>query len=312
MSMKEIEKFITEKTSFPLKDRHDLPSSSTTFEGGAHYRMEVPGIENAANFETLVKEAEKQQVPIHRVIGTVGGSAYLDKAELKYYAQIGADAKMETLVNPMATRGWDTGRQYLTPEGYVSGMRVRGQDNLYLWLKEVNRCIEAGIRGFLIPDEGLLYIASKMRAEGVLPADVKFKVSVFAGHGNAVGAKMLEELGADSFNPLADLSLAMFAAIRSVTNIPMDVYMSIVDSMGGNQRHVEADEIARICAPVYFKFEPGKNECDLYNSWHEDAHLNHLVKVKVRMAKVCKEWCDESDTKLVFNDYTDDLAVPKP
>ena len=88
MSMKEIEKFITEKTSFPLKDRHDLPSSSTTFEGGAHYRMEVPGIENAANFETLVKEAEKQQVPIHRVIGTVGGSAYLDKAELKYYAQI--------------------------------------------------------------------------------------------------------------------------------------------------------------------------------------------------------------------------------
>jgi hypothetical protein len=146
----------------------------------------------------------------------------------------------------------------------------------------------------------------------VIPADVKFKVSVFAGHGNAVGAKMLEELGADSFNPLADLSLAMFGSIRSVTNIPLDVYMSIVDSMGGHQRHVEADEIARICAPVYFKFEPGKNECDLYNSWHENGHLNHLVKVKVRMAKICKEWCDESETKLVFNDYTDDLAIPKP
>ncbi|MDW7677080.1 MAG: hypothetical protein SCK57_05415, partial [Bacillota bacterium] len=107
MSMKDIEKFITEKTVFPVKDRYDLPSSAVTFDGGAHYRMEVPGIENAANFEVLVKEIEAQKVPIHRVIGTVGGSAYLDKAELKYYAQIGADAKIETLVNPVPTRGWD-------------------------------------------------------------------------------------------------------------------------------------------------------------------------------------------------------------
>jgi hypothetical protein len=312
MSMKEIEKHIKENLGFPLDDLHDLPSSKATFDGGAHYRMEVPGIENVSNFETLIKESEKQNIKIHRVIGTVGGSALLDKEELKYYAQIGHDAKMETLVNPMPTRAWDTGKQYGTPEGYVSGMRVRGQHNLYLWLREVNRCIEAGIRGFLIPDEGLLYLANKLRADGLIPADVKFKVSVFAGHGNAVGARMLEEMGADSFNPLADLSLGMFAAIRQVTNIPLDIYMSIVDSMGGNQRHVESEEIARICAPVYFKFEPGKNECDLYNSWHDDATLNHLVKVKVRMAKVSKEWCDDGETNLVFNDYTDDLAIPKP
>lgn len=312
MTMKAIEKYIQEKTVFPLKDLHDMPSSKVAFEGGAHYRMEVPGIENAANFEVLVKEAQARKLPIHRVIGTVGGSAVLDKQELKHYAQIGADAKMETLVNPVPTRAWDTGKQYGTPEGYVSGMRVRGQDNLYMWLREVSRCIDAGIRGFLIPDEGMLYLAHKLRADGVIPADVKFKVSVFAGHGNAVGAKMLEEMGADSFNPLADLSLAMFASIRSVTDIPLDVYMSIVDSMGGNQRHVEADEIARICSPVYFKFEPGKNECDLYNAWHDDATLNHLVKVKVRMAQVCKEWCDESDYDLKFNDYTEDLAIPKP
>ncbi|SCY91059.1 hypothetical protein [Alkaliphilus peptidifermentans] len=312
MTMKNIENFILEKTSFPLKDRHDLPSSSTTFEGGAHYRMEIPGIENAENFEVLVKEAAKYKMPIHRVIGTVGGSALLDKQELKYYAQIGAEAKIEALVNPAPTRGWDTGRQYLTAEGYVSGMRIRGQDNLYLWLKEFNRCLEAGLRGFLIPDEGLLYLLNKMRADGAIPADVKFKVSVFAGHGNAVGGKLLEELGADSFNPLADLSLAMFAAIRSVTNIPLDVYMSIVDSMGGNQRHIEADEIARICAPVYFKFEPGKNECDLYNSWHDSDHLNHLVKVKVKMAQICKEWVEDSGKKLIFNDYKEDLAIPKP
>ncbi len=73
-----------------------------------------------------------------------------------------------TLVNPVPTRGWDTGKQYGTPEGYVSGMRVRGQDNLYMWLRELSRCIDVGIRGFLIPDEGLLYLANKLREDGVI------------------------------------------------------------------------------------------------------------------------------------------------
>ncbi len=312
MAFADIIRFIEEKTDFPVKDRHDLPSSPLTFEGGAHYRMEITGIECAENFEVLIKEMDKYKIPIHRIIGTVGGSARLDFQELKYYAQMGADTKTEVLLNPVPSRGWDLGRQYITPEGYVSGMRLRGQDNLYLWLKEFDRCLEAGIRGFLIVDEGLLNLLNKMREAGTIPKDVKFKVSVFAGHGNAINGKLLEELGADSFNPLADLTLAMFASIRSVTKIPMDVYMSLVDSMGGFQRNLEADEIARICSPVYFKFEPGKNECDIYNAWVSPDHLNELVKLKMKYAQIAKEWCDRSNYNLVFNDYKEDLSIPRP
>jgi hypothetical protein len=63
--------------------------------------MEVPGIENAENFEVLVKEIEEHKLPIHRVSSVqLADLLYMDKAELKYYAQIGADAKIETLVNP--------------------------------------------------------------------------------------------------------------------------------------------------------------------------------------------------------------------
>jgi hypothetical protein len=312
MAFSKIEKFITEKTDFPLKDRHDLPASKTTFAGGAHYRMEIPGIETVSNFESMLDEARKRDIPVHRVIGTVGGSALLDTKELKEYAQIGADSKIEVLLNPMPSRGWDNGRQYVTPEGYVSGMRLRGHDNLYYWLKEFDRCLDAGIRGFLIPDEGLLYLLNKMREDGAIPKDVKLKVSVFAGHANGVGGKLLAELGADSFNPLADLSLAMLASIRSVVDIPLDVYMSIVDSMGGHQRQLEAAEIARICSPVYFKFEPGKNECDLYNSWKDPSYQDFLVKEKVKYAGICKEWCDKSGYDLVFNDYREDLSIPRP
>lgn len=312
MAFKEMMDYMQNEMKFPTKDLNDLPTSDKTFEGGAHYRMEITGIESARNFENLVKEIDKQNAVIHRVIGMVGGSALIDKAQLKEYAQISADAKIEALVNPMASRAWDGGNQYKTPEGYVSGMRLRGQDNMYLWLKEFDRCLNAGIRGFLITDESVLHTVVKMRAAGLIPAETKFKVSVFAGHGNAVAGKMLEDMGADSFNPLADLTLPMFASIRSATNIPMDVYMSLVDSMGNIQRHVDSDEIARICAPVYFKFEPGKNEMDIYNAWHDDEPLDRLIPVKVRMAKIAKEWCDESETELVFNDYKEDLAIPKP
>ena len=311
MSFKAIEKFITENTDFPLKDRYDLPSSASTFPGGAHYRMEVPGIECVSNFEAMLDEVKKRNIPVHRVIGTVGGSALLDFQELKYYAQIGAESKVEVMLNPVPARSWDTGRQYVTSEGYVSGMRIRGHDSLYYWLKEFDRCLEAGIRGFLIPDEGLLYLLGKMRSEGVIPANVRFKVSVFAGHANAIGGKLLQELGADSFNPLADLTLPMLAAIRSAVDLPLDVYMSIVDSMGGHQRQLEAAEIARICAPVYFKFEPGRSEAELYNAWKEPGYQDFLVREKVKYAQICKEWCDKSDFGLVFNDSREDLSIPE-
>jgi len=296
MSMASIESYIVNKTSYPIKDRYDLPNSNKTFPGGA---------------EAMLSESEKRNLPIHRVIGTVGGSALLDSQELKYYAQIGAQSKTEVLLNPMPARSWDSGRQYTTPEGYVSGMRIRGHDSLYHWLKEFDRCLDAGIRGFLIPDEGLLYLLGKMRKDGVIPIDTKFKVSVFAGHGNALGGKLLAELGADSFNPLADLTLPMLASIRSVIDLPLDVYMSIVDSMGGHQRQLEADEIARICAPVYFKFEPGKSEAELYNAWKLPSYQDFLVREKVKYADICKEWCDKSGYDLVFNDYKEDLSIPQ-
>lgn len=308
----QITDFIKNKAEYPLNDLYDMPSSNKTFPGGAHYRMEIPGVEVPSNMEVLVEESHKRNIPIHRVIGTVCGSALLDFQELKYMAEIGAQEKFEVLLNPMQSRGWDSGRQYTTPEGFVSGMRLRGQDALHLWLKELDRCLEAGHRGFLVPDEGILYVVNQLREEGIIPQETKFKVSVFAGHGNAVGGKLLEDMGADSYNPLGDLTLPMLAAIRQVNDIPLDVYMSLVNSMGGFQRHVESDEIARICAPVYFKWEPGVNEKDIYNAWAESDHLDHLVRLKVKYAQISKEWCEQSGYNLEFNDYKEDLAIPKP
>lgn len=312
MSFDKMEAFIKEKTNLPVRDRYDLPSSPLTFAGGSHYRIEISGIETVSNMEVMVREAEKRNVPIHRVISAVKGSALMDNAELKAFAQIAADEKYEVIINPVPTRGWDGGRQYATKEGYVSGMRLRGSDNVYMWLKEFDRCLEAGIRGFLIPDEGLLNLVNKMRAEKVIPGDVKFKVSVFAGHGSAMGGTLLESLGADSFNPLADLTLPMLASIRSAVTIPLDVYVSLVESMGGFQRFLECADIARICAPVYFKIEPGPSEAELYNTWVDPKFLDQLSVERVKIAQICMEWVQRSGLDLVLNDYKEDLSVPQP
>ncbi len=312
MSFEKIEKYIKEKTNFPLRDRYDLPSSEVTFPDGSHYRTEIAGMETVENLEIMVKEAEKRKVPVHRVISLVRGAAMMDFAELKEFAQVAAQNKLEVIINPLPSRGWDSGRQYVTAEGYVSGMRLRGSDKVYEWLKELDRCLEAGIRGFLIPDEGLLDLVTKMRADGVFPDDVKFKVSVFAGHGSPYGAKLLEDMGADSFNPLGDLTLPMLASIRSTVKLPLDIYVSLVESMGGFQRYHECGDIARICAPVYFKIEPGRSEAEMYNSWVDNALLNHLAAHRVKIAQICMEWVERSGYNLVVKEGGEDLSIPKP
>lgn len=298
---------------YPTSYGYDLPSSSYRFPDGAHFRNEVAGIEDLKCLEALVDETEKRNVKVHRLIATVGGVTLRTFSELKDMAQLAAEKKYEVIVTPFTSRGWDSGRQYTTPEGLVSGMRVRGIDNVYLLLKDIERCIEAGFRGFLVCDEGMLLLLSKLREKGVFPKDVIFKCSVFAGHGSPAGAKLLESLGANTFNPLADLTLPMLAAIRKVVKMPLDVYVALVDAMGGFYRFSEAAELARICAPVYFKFEPGKSEGDIYKTWVQSEYKVFLVREKVRQVECLMEWAERLGPNIICSDKgPDDLAVPRP
>ncbi|KJS83665.1 MAG: hypothetical protein JM58_12390 [Peptococcaceae bacterium BICA1-8] len=301
-----------EKMGYSAKDGYEMPDSLYRFPDGAHYRNEVAGIENVKVLEAMIDESEKRNVPIHRIIATVGGATVLTNSELKELAQIAAEKKYEVIMNPYCSRAWDGGRQYATPEGYVSGMRIRGADNFYYVLKDMERCIEAGIRGFLVTDEGMLSVVSQLRDSGVFPKDIIFKVSVFAGHGSPAGAKLLKSLGANTFNPLADLTLPMLASIRKVVDMPMDVYTTLVDSMGGFNRMIEAAEIARICAPIYLKFEPGKSEGDIYKTWVEPDYLCFLAREKVRQVQTTMEWVERFNSTLKCSAVGPaDLAIPK-
>lgn len=296
----------------PTGDNHHLPSSGATFADGGHYRIEISGVERASALETLVREAAHHDVPVHRIIATVGGATYLTRSELHDFAQIARDNHIEVVMTLGPRRGWDSGRQIATEEGLVSGMRLRGLDSVKHWLKDFERCSEAGFRGCLVADEGLLWLLNELRQQGVVPADSIFKLSVFAGQANPAGARVAQQLGADTFNPLADLSLAMLSAVRSAITIPMDVYLCLVQAMGGFVRFYEAAEIARVASPCYFKFEPGTSEAQIYAPWNTPEYHDAMILERVRNAAVTMELIARENPDIVCSPAASaDLAIPR-
>jgi len=313
--MDEIRKSM-EKLGIPGRDLYDLPTSDKTFPDGANYRMEISGVEHFSTLEAVVDEAEKRDVPVHRLISTVMGSTLLSTDELSDFAKLASEKKMEVIITPGPRSSWDTGRQLVTPEGGLSGLRIRGSDNLSYLIADIKRCIELGFRGFLVTDEGALWLLSEMRKAGDIPKDVVFKVSIFAGHANAAGGKVLESLGADTFNPLGDLSLPMFASIRKAISIPIDVHIILADSFGGFNRFWEAPELARLCSPCYFKIEPGPALAaggGIYKPWTDENFLAKFGREKVKHAEIIREIVEKNNPELKLSKQgPDDLAIPKP
>jgi hypothetical protein len=316
MKMDDVGKLM-EKHGIPGRDARDLPTSTKRFPDGAWYRMEISGVERPVVLEALIDEMNKRKVPIHRAISVVMGATLLDKAELRDFAQLAAEAKLEVILTPGPRSSWDTGRQLVTPEGGLSGLRYRGSDQLRQVITDIFRAIDLGFRGFLVIDEGLLWLLNEMKKKGDLPEDITFKVSIYAGHANAAGGKLLQSLGAGSFNPVADLTLAQFANIRQVTDIPLDVHIIITESFGGYMRFYEAPDMARVAAPCYFKIEPGPG-CGagpgaLYKPWTNAQMMADWAREKVKYAQIIHELIQENCPEITMSAQgTDDLAIPRP
>jgi hypothetical protein len=305
-----------EKYGIPGRDLYDLPTSEKSFPDGANYRMEISGIERPSTLAALIEEMEKRDIAIHRLISTVMGSTLLSDDELADFAKMAKEKKLEVIITPGPRSSWDTGRQLFTPEGVISGLRVRGSDNLSYLIADIKRTVDFGFRGFLVTDEGALWLLSKLRDEGVIPKDVVFKVSIFAGHANPAGGKVLESLGANTFNPLGDLSLPMFASIRKAIDIPIDIHIYLSDSFGGFNRFWEAPELARVASPCYFKIEPGSALAaggGIYKPWTDEGFLANFAKEKVKFAEIIKGIIDKHQPDLKMSKLgPEDLAIPNP
>jgi hypothetical protein len=227
-------------------------------------------------------------------------------------AKIANDEGIEVIMTMGHRKAFDVGsKEMSTKEGSMQGFRLRGSDNLAYWFEDLMRNLEAGIRGFLVYDEGALMILSKMREEGFIPKETTFKWSVFGGYCNPAGAKLLETMGVNSMNPLSDVSLPILSSIRKAVDIPLDVYMIIVDAFGGMYRAYDAPEIVRVASPVYFKIEPGTSEADIYKPWMTESWHDEFIRMKVKIAQILQEIMERRAPELKMSEMSPkDLRIP--
>jgi len=307
-----------EQAGIPGRDAYDLPSSDKRFPDGGSYRIEISGVEGPRVLEALAAERRARNVPVHRLISLVQGGILFDTSELRDFAQIAAEERMEVVAVPGPRNGWDTGRQYASSEGMRAGMHHRGSDELRKVIADMMRMYDAGIRGFMLVDEGLLWLVKRMQDQGNFPKDVALKISVWTSHSSAAGGRLLEELGASSFNPPGDLTLPHLAAIRQAVSIPLDFYIYTSISFGGFNRFYDASEVARVCSPCYFKFEPGPalsagGGQSLYQPWVTDEEHIHLVRKKVKWAAIVRDLIAENEPEVKISEQgPDDLCIPVP
>ena len=308
----EIRKFM-EKMGIPGRDLWDLPSSTKSFPDGAQWRIEISGVERPSTMEAMIDEAEKRHVTIHRAVVTVAGSTLCDFEELKAIAQIGRDEKIEVITTIGPRKGWDVGaRAPGFTEGAMVGMRLRGSDNISYWLADMIRNIEAGLRGFLVLDEGILSIVTRMREEGFIPKETVFKWSAFGGYCSAAGFRVVEKMGANSANPTSDVSLPILASMRKAVDIPIDIYMFITDAEGGMFRVYDSPEVARVTSPCYFKIEPGTSQADIYKPWVSEGWHAQFMREKVKEAAIIKEIMERHAPGLKLSDKgPKDLVLPE-
>ncbi len=294
----------------PPGDLHEIPDSHRRFPDGAQYRIEIPSVEGPGCLEAVLEEAERLEVPVHRV--SQGSGVFLQTDdELDSMARLGADARVEISLFARPNAAWDTSAMSRAPAGAVLAPTSRGQEQVVQGLEDVKRAAAHGIRSVLIADLGLLSVFGAMRGAGELPEDMQAKVSVMLPAANPAAARVLADLGANTLNLPTDLTLPQIAAIRAAVDVPLDIYVEAPDNVGGFVRLHEIPEIIRIAAPVYVKFGL-RNAPDVYPAGtHLESTTVALSRERVRRARLGMELLARSGSQPAMSDLgAAGLAVP--
>ncbi|ADC46540.1 hypothetical protein mru_0689 [Methanobrevibacter ruminantium M1] len=235
-----------------INELHDDYVSQKRFEDGGQYRFEVPGIQGPSALESLLNACDDFDLTIHRATQTKGIMFLLDE-EIEDMVDLADDANIQLFLAVGPRAPYDTSATVQTEEGKRIGYRLRGYKNLVYAIEDVKRAVGLGVRGILLYDEGLLFALSKMRENGELPSDLKFKLSAHAGCSNPASAKLFESIGLNSLNPVRDLQIPMLASLRDAIDIPIDVHTENPKSTGGFIRHYEVPEMIKVASPIYLK-----------------------------------------------------------
>lgn len=263
----------------------DLPTSDRRFEDGAHYRVEIPSVEGPASLAAVLDEADRRGVRVHRVSSGTGVMLATD-GEITEMVAMCAERGIELSLFVGPRGNWDIGAQSRTPTGAGQALRHEGTDQLVYAMEDLVRADGLGVRGALVADEGLLLLTKAMKERGLIDPGFVIKGSVQLMASNPVSVRLMQDLGAGTYNVPPGLSLPRLASIRASVGIPLDMYVESPDGIGGFVRHYEIPEMVRTLAPVYLKFGL-RNHVDVYPSGlHHEALNVQLGRERVRRAEL--------------------------
>ena len=249
----EMKAYVASK-GLPPEDGHGLPRSTRTFPDGAHFRIEIPTINNPVALKSLLEHAASFEIELNRISLTYGIMRFTDREIRECLAlsrQYGAEVFM--MVGPRAVLDIGAQAHIASLNAQQVAYRLRGMDQVVYALEDVKRAVDLGCRGFIVCDDGLLYLLNEMRRDGVIPGETQFKASVLLGTANPVHARLLQEAGADSINVQRDLPLALIAGIRQAVSVPLDVHANNPEQTGGFVRTYEVPRMVEVAAPMYVK-----------------------------------------------------------
>lgn len=261
-----------------------LPSSDATFPGGGHYKIELVGPNNPDTFRQLIRAAYRAEILPHRVVGTLGGLEDISDRDICGLADLSIYHDIEYIAAPIMplTNVEGVAEKKHPCEASFFGIHLRCTETVWRYLIQLLRGVQFGLRSFLIWDFAALDCAQYLIAHGKIPADVKFKASIFGGSSHAVDVHnwmwrndyrgIPIRTAVTAVNPVA-LPVAGFAEIRQMipADVALDIHFTTLDSMGGLDRIEDAHEIIRVAAPVNVKIERGPrvsammNEAELFN-----------------------------------------------
>lgn len=252
--------------------------SDRSFPSGGKFGIELSSINNAAILRTVLALAKEFSIRVDRV-DECRGIMRLPAADMTEMVRTCAGEGIGLLLSVGPRAIYDTGGFVRSPNGRRAGYRLRGMESVLCAVDEIRRAADLGVRGFLVYDEGLLMLLHELRQTGELPASTIFKVSVHMGCSNPLSARVYEQLGADTINPVPDLDLGMLQAMRAAVRCPLDLFSDTAEEAGGLLRTHEVPEFVRVASPVYLKC--GAISQPRQNHLPSDAELRERVRQTV-------------------------------
>ncbi|NIM45090.1 MAG: hypothetical protein GTN80_05605 [Nitrososphaeria archaeon] len=258
MSIDEISQYIKRKFGAPGQDKYDLPTSEARFPDGAHFRTEILPT-TVEEYEKVFSLCEKYDFVCNKITDTRGSMFDTDEEIIKK-CEMCRDRGIELVMSPGTGEHYSDISHQMAVGAIVQG-KSRGMDMLVRNIADMMRDLELGCRGFLVYDEGMMLVCFQMRRDGLIPPETTFKISACISVANPLALKFWIEKAElepnDSVNPVRDLTMPMLAAMRAVSDQPLDLHAYWSTSLS---RTLDTPEIVRVAAPVYFKisrFGPG-------------------------------------------------------